>query len=404
MAALPLEAAVEVKSGKRSACDPKRTSERLLKEKLKDNLFSNLFSLFFGAFKEKLKDNLFSNLFSLFFGAFLAALLFFLTSHPTDPERIKQELLDISLSEMRVIYGTSITESNIEKQFATELEVGADKSIVLVGSTKIDKTSYRWIAIFEKESPSAIDTMVGRSGFFNLSSLTSFEVPSFNSFLVDKIEARDFDEDGTLELHVRIKSIWADSISVGPLILSKKGASNWHLYSLPSISKVINSPADTPSNKWEAIVYRPYHFFGMVGDDPNPKSRNDLKQLALSEDSWILNHNGQEQSFSTLRNGGDYIFRKHVIRGHSQIQTLSFFVDGHAVLGPHYAVVNMFKFGKNGIETDALWNWGHPMYSGRPLRLLEIDLDSISKAGIDAHTIGDVFYGYTEFEKIRVNE
>lgn len=49
-------------------------------------------------------------------------------------------------------------------------------------------------------------------------------------------------------------------------------------------------------------------------------------------------------------------------------------------------------------------NWEYPMYSTRPLRLLDIDMDSIFKAGIKSHTIGDVFYGYTEFEKIRLQE
>ncbi len=351
--------------------------------------------------KEKIKDNLFSNVFSLLLGGIITILLFFFSSNPVSPEDVKQELLEISLDEMKRRYGDMITENNIDKISSTELEAGADKSIILSGSTKINENIYRWVSIFERKPPSVFDKLVGRSGFFNLASLTSYEAPYFNSLLVDKIEIIDFDGDGTSEVHIRLKSIWADSTSVGPLILSKKDDSKWHLSSLPSISNAINSTLKSP----EMGGRRPYNYFGMVGEeDPKPKPIIELKQLGISEESWTLNHNDEEQNFSTLRNGGDYIFRNHTIKGYAQIQTLSFFIDGGAVLGPHYAVVNMFKFGEDGLEADELWNWEYPMYSTRPLRLSEIDMDSILKAGIMSHTVGDVFYGYTEFEKIRVQK
>lgn len=349
--------------------------------------------------REKIKDNLFSNVFSFLFGGVITTVLFFFSSNPVSPEDVRQELLEISLDEMKRRYGEVIAENTIDKIFSTELDAGADKSIILSGSTKINDNLYRWVSIFERKPPGVFDKLVGRSGFFNLASLTSYEAPYFNSLLVDKIEVIDFNGDGVSEVHVRLQSIWADSTSVGPLVLSKKDDVKWHVTALPSISNAINLPLKNPQMGGK----RPYNYFGMVGDeDPKPKLTSELKLLEISEESWILNHNGEEQNFSTLRNGGDYIFRNHSIKGYTQIQTLSFFIDGGAVLDPHYAVVNMFKFGENAIETDELWNWGYPMYSTRPLRLSEIDMDSILKAGIMAHTEGDVFYGYTEFEKIRV--
>lgn len=351
--------------------------------------------------KEKIKDNLFSNVFSLLLGGIITTLLFFFSSNPVSPEDVKQELLEISLGEMKRRYGEKITESAIDKISSAELDAGADKSIILSGSTKINDNIYRWVSIFERKPPGVFDKLVGRSGFFNLASLTSYEAPYFNSLVVDKIEVIDFDGDGASEIHVRLQSIWADSTSVGPLIFSKKDGAKWKLSALPSISSAINSPLKTPKMGGR----RPYSYFGMVGDeDPKPKPTSELKQLGVSEELWGLNHNGVEQNFSTLRNGGDYIFRNHTIKGHTQIQTLSFFIDGGAVLGPHYAVVNMFKFGENGIETDELWNWEYPMYSIRPLKLSEIDMSSILKAGIMSHTVDDVFYGYTEIEKIRVQK
>jgi hypothetical protein len=203
---------------------------------------------------------------------------------------------------------------------------------------------------------------------------------------------------GTSEIHVRLKSTWADSRSVGPLIYTKNISGDWNVYTLPSISESINTKVKDPNMRGR----RPFEYFGIKGDsDPEPKSINELKNLEVSEESWTLNHDGQDVEFTTLRNGGDYFFKTHAIKGYAQVQSLSFFVDGGAVLGPHYAVINMFKFGKSGVEVDDLWNWESPIYSTRPLRLLEIDLDSIEKAGIQAHVVGDIFYGYTEFEKIR---
>lgn len=351
--------------------------------------------------KEKIKENLFSYVFSLLLGGIITTLVFFFSSNPVSPEDVKQKLLDISLDEIKKRYGGIITERSIDKIYSKELDAGADKSIILSGSTKINENIFRWVSVFERKPPSVFDKLVGRSGFYNLASLTSYKVPYFNSLLVDKIEVIDFDGDGTFEVHIRLQSIWGDSTSVGPLILSKKDDAKWHLITLPAISNAINHPL---KNR-EISGRRPYVYFGMVDDaDPKLKPIVELKQLGISEELWTLNHNGEERDFYTLRNGGDYFFRKHEIKGYAQIQTLSFFIDGGAVLGPHYAVVNMFKFGRNGMEVDELWNWGYPMYSTRPLRLSEIDMDSILKAGIMSHTVGDVFYGYTEFEKIRVHK
>jgi len=351
--------------------------------------------------KQKIKDNLFSNVFSLCLGGIITAFFFFFSSHPVGPEEVKEELLVTSLDEITKRYGGVASESSIDKLASAGLEVGAEKSIIVAGSVKIDDGQYRWVSIFERSPPGLIDKLVGRPGFFELKSLTSYEAPSFNSLLVDGIEIKDFDGNGTSEIHVRLESVWADSTSVGPIIFTKKEDTQWSMNAVPPISDAINETVKNP----EMGGRRPYTFFGMVGDgDPSPKSIDELRQLDISEETWIVNHNGVEKSFTTLRNGGDYTFRTHPVKGYSQIQTLSFFRDGGAVLGPHYAVVNMFKFGEAGLETDDLWNWEYPMYSTRPLRLLDIDLDSISEAGIQAHVAGDVFYGYTEFEKIRVQK
>jgi hypothetical protein len=63
-------------------------------------------------------------------------------------------------------------EHEIDKIYAYELDVGADKTIVLVGTAKVEEKIFRWISIFEKGGHSIIDKMVGRSGFYEISSLS----------------------------------------------------------------------------------------------------------------------------------------------------------------------------------------------------------------------------------------
>jgi len=337
-------------------------------------------------------------MFSLLLGGVITILVFYISSTPNSPEEIKEELLSISIEKMEDKYNYKNGEHSIDKVYAYELDVGTDKTILLVGSAKVENKFYRWISIFEKSVPSVIDKLVGRSGFYEIASLSSFEAPYFNSLVVDKIEVIDLESNGTSEIHVRLKSTWADSSSAGPLIYTKNTSGDWNVFTLPSISETINSGVKDSNMKGR----RPFKYFGMkVDTNPESKPIDELKKLKVSEENWDLNHNGQKIEFTTLRNGGDYFFKTHPIKGYAQVQTLSFFVDGGAVLGPHYAVINMFKFSESGLDVDDLWNWEYPIYSTRPLRLLEIDVGSIGKAGIQAHVVGDIFYGYTEFEKIR---
>ncbi len=246
------------------------------------------------------------------------------------------------------------------------------------------------------------DKIVGRPGFFELKSLTTFEAMYKDSLSFDKIEAIDLNNDGVQEIHIKLKSTWADGTSVGPIIYSKNMYGTWGLISLPSISEVIN----TSPSKRNMKGRKPILFFNLAENDGQEKETKEIveiKGLSIDEHVWSANHNGEILKFTTLRNGGDYFFRQHPVKGYSQIQTLAFFHDGGATLGPHYAVVNMFKYEKNKLKVDDLWNWEEPIYTARPLRLLEIEIDFIEKAGIQAHISGDVFYGYIGYEKIRLS-
>ncbi len=286
----------------------------------------------------------------------------------------------------------------MDRYLFQEVDLGSDKTVFLLGTAESNDKIYRWISIFDKEKQGIFDKIVGRPGFFELKSLTIFEAMYEDSLLFDKIEAIDLDNDGVQEIHIRLKSTWADGTSVGPILYSKDMYGAWGFISLPSISETNN----TSPSKRNMRGRKPHRFFGMArngGQDKETKSIEEIREFSIYEHVWSANHNGEILKFTTLRNGGDYFFQQHPVKGYSQIQTLAFFQDGNASLGPHFAVVNMFKYEKNKLKVDDLWNWEEPIYTARPLRLLEIEIDSIEKAGIQAHITGDVFYGYIGYEK-----
>ena len=346
----------------------------------------------------KIKDNLFSYFFSLLLGGALTLAGTFLTSQPTTPEEIKKKLLQISADELSKRYNGTQPQSEIEKISSSELDAGAEKSIIIAGKTAENDAIYRWVSIFEKNSPSIFDKLIGRPGFFKLASLTSYKAPYPDSLKAERIEAVDMNGDGTLEIHVKLHSAWADSTSTGPLFYKKDPDGRWNLLTIPPIKSTTSKQLENKTPNFS----KPYKRFGMPNEKKSALSSSpNFKDMDLLEDAWAANHNGQTKTITTLRNGGDYLIKNHDIKGYPQVLVISFFSDGAAVLGAHYALINMLKIDGNNLTPDGLWNWGQPMYSTSPIRPTEIDTQSIYKAGIMAHTIGDVFYGYTEFEKIR---
>lgn len=327
-------------------------------------------------------------------------LTFSFTSLPSSPEEIKEHLVEITSERLEEMEGASFKKIFLDRYLYQEIDIGSDKTVFLLGTAESNEKIYRWVSIFDKEKQGIIDKIVGRPGFFEFKSLTSFEVMYKDSLSFEKIEVIDLDNDGVQEIHIKFKSTWADGTSVGPILYSKDMYGAWEVVSLPSISETNN----TSPSKRNMRGRKPYLFFDMAKNDgKETKAIEKIKKFSIYEDVWSANHNGEVLTFTTLRNGGDYFFQQHPVKGHSQIQTLAFFHDGGAALGPHFAVVNMFRYEKNKLKVDDLWNWGEPIYTARPLRLLGIEIDSIGKAGIKAHISGDVFYGYIGYEKIRLS-
>lgn len=141
-----------------------------------------------------------------------------------------------------------------------------------------------------------------------------------------------------------------------------------------------------------------------ASDEVSRPPLQQLKDTGVYEDKWVLTHNSEKVSFVTLRNGGTYQVRTHPVKNHVHFVTVAFFADGHAILSAHFAVVNVFVLEDRVLTHDLLWNWGFPMVSVVPLRPTDIDLNSIAKAGVLAHIIGNTFFGYTEFERSMIDQ
>jgi len=346
---------------------------------------------------EIIKEYLFSNIFTLIFGISITMIYFFLTANSNTTEEIKGALLQKTQKKLKLVYKTDFQNISIDKLYFNELGLSSEKTIFLMGTAVYNKEYVKWITVFEKAAPRLIDKIVGRPGSYELTSISSAKVSDKAAFTFEKIESFDIDSDGILEVHLTIKTLAADCVFVGPLFLSKNDSGKWELLTIPSISE--KHKENYHHNK---MPLTPIDFFGMVGDEGDLElGILDLKKLDVLEEQYEIIHNDSIYNLNLLKNGGDYFIKEHEVRGYTQIQTLSFLNDGNAVLMPHYAVVIVFKIYNNKLIIDELWNWGNPIYSIRPLKLVDIDVDSIYKAGIFAHTDGDVFFGETEFEKIR---
>jgi hypothetical protein len=351
-----------------------------------------------------LQDNFIEFVFSSLFGVVITISLFFFTSHPTTADKIKTRLRSVILKRLqKVLCRTEKILPEITSFLAHEFDIHPLKSIVMFGlwEPKRDAEWYRWIAIFEPQEARLSDKLVGRSGFYELQSFSYIKVPSADSLVPSKIEVVDFDGDGIPEVHVTLKSTWADSASIGPLFLRKRQGYGWQALALPSISALTSHVLDgnLPHPDSLTPVGKPFPLFGMresSATGPTASPLQELKNTGVYEDKWILTHNGEKVSFVTLRNGGMYQVRRHPIRDHLHIITLAFFADDHAVLGAHFAVVNVFALAER-FTRDLLWNWGFPMISEIPLRPPEIDIDAITKAGVVAHIIWQYFFWILRF-------
>ncbi|MGN5073706.1 hypothetical protein ACTG2C_01650 [Aeromonas veronii] len=353
---------------------------------------------------EKIKDNLFSTLFTAIASIFFTCVVFYIYSQPSSSEEIKSELFKITESYISDNYSGRYGDLKLNKYLTQEIDLSSNKVIFFFGTMTDDsKNIFRWLGVYERQDANLIDELLGREGFFDLKSFAMFEVPYPDVMAFDNVEPIDIDKDGQKEIHVRFKSVWADGRGIAPLILRKNSQGVWTYIGLPpiDISIVMNAEHDIyPSAN-------PYTHFGTRGSDEKviEKKVDELTAMGVYGHDWVLEFPDRKQVFSSLRNGGGYFFNNHPIKGYFQILWVSFLDDGRATLDRHYTVVRVFKCEGERLVVDDLWNWGKPVFSGVPLYPTDLDVNSLYETGVMSHIGGDkgeLFFGFTEFEKVGI--
>ncbi|MCR9833368.1 hypothetical protein [Vibrio parahaemolyticus] len=353
---------------------------------------------------EKIKENLFSNVFTAIGSILFTCVVFYIYSQPSSSEEIKSELFSITEKYIEENYSGSFKDLELNKYLSQEIDLSSNKVVFFFGTMTDDKDNlFRWISVYERKDANLIDELLGKDGFFEIKSLAMFEVPYPDVMVFDNVELIDIDKDGQKEIHIRFKSVWADSRGIAPLILRKNNQGAWIYIGLPSVNLAIEM---NPERDLSPIA-RPFTHFGARNSDEEviEKSVDELTVMGTSGHDWVLEFPDRKQIFSSLRNGGGYFFNNHPIKGYFQILWVSFIKDGRATLDSHYAVVRVFKYGSDQLVVDELWNWGKPVFSGVPLDPIDLSVNSLYWSGVMSHVGGDkgeLYFGFTEFEKVGI--
>ncbi|MGC9552695.1 hypothetical protein ACP45F_14810 [Vibrio metoecus] len=353
---------------------------------------------------EKLKENLFSNVFTAIVSILFTCGVFYIYSQPSSSEEIKSELFKITGDYIEDNYSGSFNDLKLNKYLSQEIDLSSNKVVFFFGTMTDDSDNiFRWLGVYERKDANLIDELLGKDGFFEIKSFAMFEVPYPDVMVFDNVESIDIDKDGQKEIHIRFKSVWADSRGIAPLILRKNNEGTWTYIGLPSIdvSIVMNAEHDL------SPTARPYTHFGAKNSDEEviEKSVDELTAMGVYGHDWVLEFPDRKQTFSSLRNGGGYFFNNHPIKGYFQILWVSFIKDGRATLDRHYTVVRVFKYGSGQLVVDDLWNWGKPVFSGVPLDPTDLSVNSLYGSGVMSHVGGDkgeLYFGFTEFEKVGI--
>jgi hypothetical protein len=353
---------------------------------------------------EKVKDNLFSILFTAMVSVLFTCILFYMYSQSSSSEEIKKELLNLTMNYISENYDSNPAEVNLDKYLAKEIDLSSNKVIFFFGTLRKNKDElFRWVGVYERKDSNLFDEILGKEGSYEIKSFTMIDILYADNLIFDDIEEIDIDKDGQQEIHIRFKSVWANSRGVAPLILYKKSDGSWEYVGLPSLDELVNM---TPARTYRASAQSYTHFGAMESEEEIiEKSVDELKDLNVYGHDWTLRFPERHQVFSSIRNGGGYFFNNHPIKGYFQVLWVSFFIDGNSTLDKHYAVVRVFKYADGKLVVDELWNWGKPVFSGIPLDPTELNVNSLYRAGLLSHLSGDkkeLFFGFTEYEKVGV--
>jgi hypothetical protein len=355
---------------------------------------------------------------SMIFGVIFTALCFYITSNPVNSSGVQNKLLSELVSIVRSeSKNKCFSTYKVDYSSLNQIDMGSGGTIFMYATLdgRDDKIKSeenesgrclrRAWAVFDSSSQSFFDKLVGRSGFYHMSSHGYADISYDEELNIKKVSIVDTNNPGGKAILAEIESQYADRVSKTFLMLEKINDTKWVSSSIPPISNMLSGLADgsIKLNNYGKSPLKYYCCFGDKSDGKNYKTNtmDIIVKNGVYEDLWSARIDGIDRQYTSVSNGGYYTFMRHPQRGHLDVFVLTFAEDDQAVLGPHYAIASMLSYKNNEFVFDDLWNWGHPIASIKPYRTNQVDRESLIDAGISSHVVGDNFYGYTEFEKKR---
>ncbi|MCY1506285.1 hypothetical protein D9M68_405310 [compost metagenome] len=357
--------------------------------------------------KNFLKEHLIPEIILFALGMLIATAAFIVTANPITTNGVREKLTRIATDAIKTErLSSKFSHASMDSFSFQKIGLDATESVVSYG-TLFDKEHVaiaRWVGIFEPSEQRWIDKLVGRNGFFELKRLAVIDINNRDELIAKQIEAKDLDGDGVYEFIIKLESEWADSRSSGFLLVKRTKSGGWRLDGLPNMAKSINQSIDGKISEIASFhaIGEPLLFFDYTKNKQKRKRSNfNVSNADVYQDEYVArSKDGDEPVFYLLRNGGYYDFIDHPVRKTSDIAVVAFIADDGPIMGRHHGALTVYSIaGSEALSRDINWNWGYSMLSSAPLAVDEIDLDSIIKAGVEAHVIGNMMVWYTAFER-----
>ncbi len=303
-------------------------------------------------------------LFSVMFGAVGAVVFLRMTSAPTKSSQVQKALLKVATDAGAQRLHQKPLRVAFDTVLAQNLDLSTSTTIFTYGSIDAPAAqpphslkTYRFLAIFDAQSPNWIDKLVGRSGFYELTYFVTIATVSSDSLVQKLVKAINIDGDGSKEILIGVNSTRADSSSNGVIVLSKSADGNWHFASLPSLRPQLATALAINGDRRSAVWLRRS---GAKADDI---AIDAIEKCTIYEDVWEANDGTRTIPFVTLRNGGRIDLGTHPELDYPVYAVADVLADERSAAAPRHVLVSFLRFKNAQFEVDPTLNDGLPMIS-----------------------------------------
>ncbi len=196
----------------------------------------------------KILDNALSITLSLLVGVAGTVIIFYMTSHPETSSEVQTKLsqnLSNFLFEKKI--EAHRQEIEVDGSYIIDVDLDQSKSVLIYGHINENKGSEEkqntrvvW-AIYEPSAKTLIDQIVGRQGFYKLSTYGFSDVSDKKELYFSSINYLSLDRVGNKAVYAELSSEFADRISKTFLIMKRDKDGKWQQDSLPIMSGILKN-------------------------------------------------------------------------------------------------------------------------------------------------------------------